>query len=140
MTRRQILRVFLAAVGLWSGLKRPGFAAKQPSMKEIEELRKNWRALLADGVKVALPSEPLKLSKDEWRKRLNAAQFDVLREEGTERPGTSLLNGEKRPGVFTCVGCGLPQDQHEHQQHGRHAERNQSLLGESAGDQRHEPE
>jgi peptide-methionine (R)-S-oxide reductase len=108
MTRRQILRVFLAAAGLWCGLKRHGFAAQPPSMKEIEELRKNWRALLADGVKVPLPSEAFKLSKDEWRKRLSAAQFDVLREEGTERPGTSPLNGEKRPGVFACAGCGLP--------------------------------
>lgn len=108
MTRRQLLRVFIAAAGLWSGLKRPGYAGQPPSMKEIEELRKNWRALLADGVKVPLPSEPLKLSKDEWRKRLSAAQFDVLREEGTERPGTSPLNGEKRPGIFACAGCGLP--------------------------------
>jgi peptide-methionine (R)-S-oxide reductase len=108
MTRRQILRVFLATAGLWSGMKRRGFAAQSPSMKEIEELGKNWRALLADGVKVPLPSEPLRLSKDEWRKRLTAAQFDVLREEGTERPGTSPLNGEKRPGIFACAGCGLP--------------------------------
>jgi peptide-methionine (R)-S-oxide reductase len=89
-------------------MKHRGFAAQSPSMKEIEELRKNWRALLADGVKVPLPSEPLRLSKDEWRKRLTAAQFDVLREEGTERPGTSPLNGEKRPGIFACAGCGLP--------------------------------
>jgi len=108
MTRRQILRVFLAAAGLSLGWKRPGLAAQQASMMEIEELRKNWRALLADGVKVPLPSEAFKLSKDEWRKRLSAAQFDVLREEGTERPGTSPLNGEKRPGIFACAGCGLP--------------------------------
>ena len=32
----------------------------------------------------------------------------MLREEGTERPGTSPLNGEKRPGVFVCVACELP--------------------------------
>ena len=107
MTRRQILQGLLAA-GLWSGFKSYGWAAQQPSTKEIEVLRKNWRALLADGVKVPLPSEPLKLSRDDWRKRLTAAQFDVLREEGTERPGTSPLNGEKRPGVFVCFGCRLP--------------------------------
>jgi len=32
----------------------------------------------------------------------------VLRQEGTERPGTSPLDREKRPGVFVCAGCGLP--------------------------------
>jgi peptide-methionine (R)-S-oxide reductase len=32
----------------------------------------------------------------------------VLREEGTERPGTSPLNGEKRKGTFACAGCDLP--------------------------------
>ena len=71
-------------------------------------MQKNWRALLADGIKVPLPSEPLKLSKEEWRKRLGPAQFNILREEGTERPGSSPLNNEKRPGVFACAGCDLP--------------------------------
>ena len=35
-------------------------------------------------------------------------QYDVLREEGTERPGTSPLNSEKRAGVYVCAGCALP--------------------------------
>jgi peptide-methionine (R)-S-oxide reductase len=107
MTRRELLSGFLAAAG-WSGLKGYGLAAQPSSNKDIDALQKNWKALLADGVKVPLPSEPLKFSKDEWRKRLDATQFYVLRQEGTERPGTSPLNDEKRPGVFTCVGCDLP--------------------------------
>jgi peptide-methionine (R)-S-oxide reductase len=77
-------------------------------MKDIEALQKNWKVLLSDGVKVSLPSEPLRLSKEEWRKRLDPNQFNVLREEGTERPGTSPLNHEKRSGVFVCAGCNLP--------------------------------
>ena len=107
MTRRESLRFFLAA-GIWTVLRGRLDAAQSSSMKDIENLQKNWKALLADGVKVPLPSEPLKLSKEEWRKRLDAAQFNVLREEGTERPGTSPLNAEKRPGVFVCLGCNLP--------------------------------
>jgi peptide-methionine (R)-S-oxide reductase len=107
MTRRESLKFFLAA-GIWTALKGRLDAAQPTSMKEIENLQKNWKALLADGVKVPLPAEPLKLSKEEWRKRLDAAQFNVLREEGTERPGSSPLNNEKRPGVFVCIGCGLP--------------------------------
>ena len=108
MTRRQMLRVFFAAAGFWAGLRRHGFTAQPSSMEEVEGLRKDWRTLLADGIEVPPPSEPLKLSRDEWRKRLTAAQFEVLRQEGTEPPATSPLNGEKRPGVFACAGCGLP--------------------------------
>jgi peptide-methionine (R)-S-oxide reductase len=107
MTRREVLQGFVAATvcAVRSGR---AFAAQPSSTKELQELQQNWKALLAEGVKVPLPNQPLKLSKEEWRKRLNPAQFDVLREEGTERPGTSPLNDEKRPGVFLCVACDLP--------------------------------
>jgi len=44
-------------------------------------------------------------SEDEWKQALNPAQFQVLREHGTERAGTSELNAEKRPGTFICAGC-----------------------------------
>ena len=44
----------------------------------------------------------------EWRKLLTPAQFNVLREEGTERAFTSPLNREHRPGTFLCAGCSLP--------------------------------
>ena len=64
--------------------------------------------LLADGVKAPLATEPLKLSNDQWRKRLYPFQFFILREEGTERPWTSPLNNEKRPGIYACAGCDLP--------------------------------
>src|SRR5581483_9541850 len=48
------------------------------------------------------------LSDAEWRKRVNPAQYDVLRKHGTERAGTSPLNKEKRKGTFACAGCDLP--------------------------------
>jgi peptide-methionine (R)-S-oxide reductase len=44
----------------------------------------------------------------EWRKQLAPAQYRVLREHGTERPGSSPLVAEHRKGVFQCAGCGLP--------------------------------
>ena len=44
----------------------------------------------------------------EWRALLTPAQFDVLRKHGTERPGSSALNHEKRKGTFACAGCDLP--------------------------------
>jgi peptide-methionine (R)-S-oxide reductase len=53
-------------------------------------------------------SDTLRLSDDEWRKRLTAEQFRVLRREGTEAPFSSQLNGEKRRGTYNCVACDLP--------------------------------
>ena len=47
-------------------------------------------------------------SDDEWRKLLDPEQYHVLREEGTERPGSSPLNWEKRAGTYVCAGCGQP--------------------------------
>ena len=44
----------------------------------------------------------------EWKKLLTPAQYYVLREHGTERPGTSPLNAEKRKGIYSCAGCDLP--------------------------------
>jgi len=49
-----------------------------------------------------------KKSNEEWRKELTPAQFKVLREHGTEPPGTSPLNKEHRDGTFTCAACGQP--------------------------------
>ena len=68
---------------------------------------------LARTAMAAKPEDPialqkLELSKEEWKKRLTPEQFAVLREEATERAGSSPLNSEKRKGSFACAGCDLP--------------------------------
>ena len=80
-----IRRQFIAALGGLFLLHRPAPAAA-PAPGKIEKLR---------------------LSEDEWRKRLTPEQFAVLRKEATERAGTSPLNQEKRKGTYACAGCDL---------------------------------
>ena len=51
--------------------------------------------------------EPVKFTDAEWKQKLSPAAYDVLRHEGTERPGSSALNSEHRKGRFHCAGCDL---------------------------------
>ena len=50
----------------------------------------------------------LTLSTSQWRTLLEPARFQVLFEEATERPFSSELEKEKRPGTFVCAACLLP--------------------------------
>jgi peptide-methionine (R)-S-oxide reductase len=47
-------------------------------------------------------------SEEEWQHCLSPDQFRVLREHGTERPGSSPLDKEYSPGTYVCAGCGTP--------------------------------
>jgi peptide-methionine (R)-S-oxide reductase len=51
---------------------------------------------------------PLHLTDAQWRARLTASQYAILRKHATERPFSSALNHEKRKGTFVCAGCALP--------------------------------
>ena len=107
MNRRGWLKGMIAAVASGT-LAQRAFAAAAAVAPEVAEMQKNWRTYLAQGINPPTPADKVKLSKDEWKKRLAKDQFHVLREEGTERAGTSPLNAEKREGVFACAGCDLP--------------------------------
>jgi len=43
---------------------------------------------------------------DEWKDRLSDEEYRILREEGTERRGSSKLLKVDDDGVFRCAGCG----------------------------------
>lgn len=45
-------------------------------------------------------------TEEEWRRLLTPEQYHIMRQHGTERPGSCALNYEKRPGTFFCIGCG----------------------------------
>ncbi len=44
----------------------------------------------------------------QWRKLLTPAQFNVLREQGTEPAYSSPLAEKVGVGTYACVGCNLP--------------------------------
>jgi peptide-methionine (R)-S-oxide reductase len=48
---------------------------------------------------------PVSKTDEEWRTELTPEQYNVLRKHGTERPGASPLNAEKRAGEFLCAAC-----------------------------------
>lgn len=109
--KRRALLTTLAAVPLSLAgalaLRRRAVAAT-PTTGAVEEIRASWRTLVPKGADVATSTDPLVRSNAEWKKILGPQQYDVLREQGTERPGTSPLNNEKRAGVYVCAGCALP--------------------------------
>jgi peptide-methionine (R)-S-oxide reductase len=51
---------------------------------------------------------PVTKADAEWQETLSPSEYEVLRNHGTERAGTSPLNFEKRSGTFRCAGCGQP--------------------------------
>ena len=51
---------------------------------------------------------PVTRTDAEWRARLTPEQYRVMRDHGTEPPGSCALLTEKRPGTFHCAGCDTP--------------------------------
>ncbi len=48
----------------------------------------------------------IQLNEEELKKKLTPEQYHILREKGTEAPGSSPLLQEKRKGMFACAVCG----------------------------------
>ncbi|KAL6218397.1 hypothetical protein ACLB2K_011611 [Fragaria x ananassa] len=61
------------------------------------------------GVVVAMAAPgPVQKSEEEWRAVLSPEQFRILRQKGTEYPGTGVYDKFFEEGVYTCAGCGTP--------------------------------
>jgi peptide-methionine (R)-S-oxide reductase len=51
---------------------------------------------------------PVTHTDAEWKKILTPEQFHIMREHGTEMPGSCALLHEKRAGIFHCAACDQP--------------------------------
>lgn len=60
--------------------------------------------------------ESFKITKTEaeWKALLTDEQYYILREAGTERPFSSLLNKNYKKGVYHCAACNTPLFKSEH--------------------------
>ena len=58
-------------------------------------------------MRAELPDDELPTTDDEWRVRLNPAEFRVLRQAGTEPAWTGEYTDTKTPGVYRCRACGI---------------------------------
>ena len=50
--------------------------------------------------------EKVKLTEDEWKKKLSHEEYHILREKGTERPFTGKYVDNKKKGRYYCSACG----------------------------------
>lgn len=87
MKRRKLFTSSLSAFILILGLTPTKTNSKTKAMEKIEKIS---------------------LTDAEWKAKLTPEQYNILRQEGTERSFTSPLNNEKREGTYICAGCELP--------------------------------
>ncbi len=107
MNRRTLLATSaLGALGAATWLRANNEGDVQSKVDQSEKIKRmNEQDLQTESFPEQI--KPWKLSKSEWKERLDESAFYVLRSEGTERPFTSPLNEEKREGIYACAGCGL---------------------------------
>lgn len=51
---------------------------------------------------------PVKRTDKEWRERLTELQYNVTRQQGTERAFANPYHDNKKTGLYRCVGCDTP--------------------------------
>jgi len=54
-----------------------------------------------------IQTQKVEKTPEEWRKILTPEQYDVMRQQGTERPFTGEYVNNHRKGVYKCAACGL---------------------------------
>ncbi|KAL2870515.1 peptide-methionine (R)-S-oxide reductase [Aspergillus lucknowensis] len=113
-----LLKIFLRAVAL--PLTRfparpqlpPALQAPKTALKPVPAIPflSSFFSLRANSESQAeMAPPPDNRSEDEWRAVLSPEQFRILRQKGTERPGTGEYDSHYPPeGVYSCAGCNAP--------------------------------
>jgi peptide-methionine (R)-S-oxide reductase len=108
MKRRLFLSLAAAAGAVTSLLTPRGQIRAAGNEPDLDAIVQNWQSLLPENAEVASSTESVNRSEAQWREQLSSEAYSVLFQESTERPFSSPLNDEKRPGVFVCAACRLP--------------------------------
>ena len=108
MNRRLLLQGFAAALLMRAGIVPAQSPEARAKGQSVEDLQRDWKTLLAKDAKS--PAMPRRSSgrMANGDKRSIRRRMTCCVTKGTERPFSSPLNEEKRPGVFVCAGCALP--------------------------------
>ncbi len=90
-------------------------ALRGPEVGDAQPMPSNAAALVPvrvfnpAGVLVGPVEMPRVVKTDaEWKATLSPEQYKILRHAGTEAPFCGTLLDNKKQGVYTCAGCGLP--------------------------------
>ncbi|PWA78697.1 Mss4-like protein [Artemisia annua] len=114
------MRMTSVGLGLSSSSNHLLFTTQLKTRNQSSSLTKFGNKLLVSGNKrgfrgggiIAMAaggtSSSVEKSEDEWRAVLSPEQFRILRQKGTEYPGTGQYNKFYEEGVYSCAGCGTP--------------------------------
>jgi peptide-methionine (R)-S-oxide reductase len=97
----------VSGIAFW-GLRRATVAAAQPLAPDEGPRSVTVVRFSAAGEEIGRTTGPrIVRSDEEWRRRLGADAYWVMRHADTERPFTGALLHEERRGIFQCAGCDL---------------------------------
>ncbi|GMQ01315.1 hypothetical protein CsSME_00047990 [Camellia sinensis var. sinensis] len=83
----------------------PTVSPSRVSSAVVHRSKRSFRG--SSVVAMATPGSARK-SEEEWQAILSPEQFRILRQKGTEYPGTGVYDKFFGEGVYTCAGCGTP--------------------------------
>jgi len=67
--------------------------------------------------KLSIMKYKINKTQEEWHKELSPEEFRILREAGTERPGTGKYNMHDEIGTYACAACNFNLFESEHKFH-----------------------
>lgn len=115
-SNRMLLTILFVFISV-SGCREPAAAEPDDSKTESEESSeaensKDIEKTVSDVENWNFDNPPkdwrLKLNDKDWKKRLSEQEYHILRESGTESPGSGELLDNKADGTYHCAACGAP--------------------------------